>query len=311
MTSDPTKDACNHSNIDKYGQCEICGVWPVPTKDAEQPYWDANDAEWIVAKAREMQAALGKQQDEIARLTQERDEARRSAKTLQIEASRKDAHLRLEQNSHIRAAVFIEKRGLWTAFKEWLALNETASGQSATFKNTTNQEPAFVETAQAIMNAKPTPDDVERAREPIKDVGPDFSAFLRQEMSCEASCCHWEWFAEGHDNYVGCRACGSLYPWRDTYYLRRIFMAEARREGAELLSCGHAAANIGGTGLCEACQDIAAAREQGRSERQILDEAVVEAARETLKPGIEYDVTLRRMLLRDALATRDAFKEPK
>jgi hypothetical protein len=31
-----------------------------------------------------------------------------------------------------------------------------------------------------------------------------------------------------------------------------------------------------------ACQDIAAAREQGRSERQILDEAVVEAMAEAI-----------------------------
>jgi len=74
---------------------------------------------------------------------------------------------------------------------------------------------------------------------PIKDVGPGFAAFLRHEMSCEESVCHWQWFAERQnedgqdcDHYVWCRSCGSSYPWLDTYYLRRLFEAgEATRTG--------------------------------------------------------------------------------
>jgi hypothetical protein len=74
---------------------------------------------------------------------------------------------------------------------------------------------------------------------PIKDAGPGFAAFLSREMSCQASGCHWQWFAErmnedgqGRDHYVWCRGCGSAYPWRDTYYLRRLFEAgEAARTG--------------------------------------------------------------------------------
>jgi len=73
---------------------------------------------------------------------------------------------------------------------------------------------------------------------PIKDVGPGFAAFLRREMSCQASGCRWQWFAErqsedgqGRDHYVWCQACGSAYPWRDTYYLRRLFEGEVARTG--------------------------------------------------------------------------------
>jgi hypothetical protein len=67
---------------------------------------------------------------------------------------------------------------------------------------------------------------------PLKDVGPGFAAFLRRERSCEATGCHWQWFDDppgsDRDHYVWCVGCGSAFPWRDTYYLRRIYELEAR-----------------------------------------------------------------------------------
>ena len=66
---------------------------------------------------------------------------------------------------------------------------------------------------------------------------------------------------------------------RDTLIEGIPAVAEAaRREERELLPCGHVKANIGDTGLCEACQDIAAIR-NGERELRALDEAVVEAVR--------------------------------
>lgn len=77
-------------------------------------------------------------------------------------------------------------------------------------------------------------------RAPLKKVGRGFAAFLRREISCEASGCRWQWFAEAsdaspdsssiRDHYVHCTACGSAYPWRDTYYLRRIYELETERK---------------------------------------------------------------------------------
>ena len=48
---------------------------------------------------------------------------------------------------------------------------------------------------------------------------------------------------------------------------------------------------------------------QGRAEMREIDAAVIEAARATLLPGIEYECIRRRMLLRDALAARDRAQE--
>jgi hypothetical protein len=62
----------------------------------------------------------------------------------------------------------------------------------------------------------------------IKQVGPEFAAFLRREMSCEATGCDWWWFEDDRHHYVGCPGCGSSYAWRDTYYLRRIYEAERK-----------------------------------------------------------------------------------
>jgi hypothetical protein len=71
----------------------------------------------------------------------------------------------------------------------------------------------------------------------VKDVGPDFAAFLSREMSCGASGCKWQWFIEDPGNargfFVGCASCNSSYPPRDTHYLQRICGLERAISGDE------------------------------------------------------------------------------
>ena len=62
--------------------------------------------------------------------------------------------------------------------------------------------------------------------EQVQPVGKPFGKFLKRELSCGATGCRWYWFKENQKYYVGCLACGSQYPWRDTYYLKRIFLLE-------------------------------------------------------------------------------------
>lgn len=71
-----------------------------------------------------------------------------------------------------------------------------------------------------------------------------------------------------------------------TQRLRTIFviaLTAARQDSAaesrNRLPCGHVAANIGDTGACEACNDMAAKYEQGRAEMR----EVAEAAREVVR----------------------------
>ena len=57
-----------------------------------------------------------------------------------------------------------------------------------------------------------------------------FADFLRRELSCEATECDWRWVEEpGYKRSVRCNSCGSGFPWRDTYYLARIYKAETNQ----------------------------------------------------------------------------------
>jgi hypothetical protein len=83
--------------------------------------------------------------------------------------------------------------------------------------------------------------------------------------------------------------------------------AQGRAEMREPLPCGHAAANIGDTGACEACNDMHAKYAQGRTERSKLDEAVVEWAREAVTAmEARAGWSLAHHNLRTALSARDA-----
>lgn len=203
----------------------------------------------------------------IARLREERDTATRRVEALEAEVGRLRAVIERDRTA---VAEGIAAVGKAVASREWMT-----EGRGSYAYNDDRYQAEF---GQAL-------EDINIAIAPLKRIAADWTdsptdwpaiQAARAAPAQPSAADHTERARKFRDSYRGRE---EVQPWE---------LAEALRHIDRLIAAA-----------------LAAERADAEKMRA-LDEAVIEAARASLILGTDYDCTKRRMLLRDALAARDA-----